>query len=256
MPKSPPPRTASGSNTASRTTRTGWWPGVRQWLMLAFMAALLLQVVFVLQIAALALLGGAGSTAFQRSAMWQIIHERENARWQHDSVAGDQIANTARRAVVASEDSQFFDHNGVDWNAIEGAWERNAQSERIRGGSTITQQLAKNLYLSSERSFLRKGQELVLAWLLELMLSKEQILNIYLNEVEWGLGIYGIEAASQHYFGLHANQLSQEQAARLAVMLPQPRTLGRNLQSSYMQRRTRTIAQRARQISLPSALTD
>lgn len=225
-----------------------------RWFFLLLLAGALLQVVFVLQIVGLRLTESTGSTAFQRSAIWQIIRDGNDVRWQHESVSGAHIANTIRRAVVASEDSLFFDHNGVDWNAIENAWQRNAKTTRIRGGSTITQQLSKNLFLSSERAFLRKGQELILTWILELLLSKEQIINIYLNQVEWGLGIYGVEAASQHYFGIHASELNQEQAARLAVMLPQPRRLGRNIYSPYMQQRTATIARRARQIQLPSNL--
>ena len=149
--------------------------------------------------------------------------------------------------MIASEDGSFVDHDGVDWEALEKAWEQNAQAEqradkaasrrqparrraasaakppKIVGGSTITQQLAKNLLLSGERTLLRKGQELVLTLLLEALLSKQRILEIYLNSVEWGEGVFGAEAAAQHYFRKPAARLSAYEAARLAVMLPRPK---------------------------------
>jgi monofunctional biosynthetic peptidoglycan transglycosylase len=143
--------------------------------------------------------------------------------------------------VIASEDDGFVNHDGVDWNAIEKAWERNNRAEqlaakasarapdrpvraaKIRGGSTITQQLAKNLLLSGERTLLRKGQEFVLTLLLERMLSKQRILEIYLNSVEWGDGVFGAEAAAQRYYKKSASRLNSQEAARLAVMLPAPK---------------------------------
>jgi monofunctional biosynthetic peptidoglycan transglycosylase len=175
------------------------------------------------------------------------------------------ISPHLKRAVLTAEDDGFVDHDGVQWDAIERAWERNQQaleraqrSQRLRakpvpiyGGSTITQQLAKNLLLSGERSFLRKGQELVLAHALELFLSKERILEIYLNNVEWGQGIFGAEAAARHYFRKSAQQLSAAESARLAVMLPRPRYYEQNPQSRYLQSRTSAILRRMAATPLP-----
>lgn len=227
------------------------WPGVLRWLCMVVIAGALLQIVFALQILSLRWQSSPTSTSFQRSAIWGIIQDRTNTDWQHEPVPLSAISPNIQRAVIAAEDSLFFSHQGADWSAIRKAWERNAENDRILGGSTITQQLAKNLFLSGERSMLRKGQELLLAWMLEANLSKKQILEIYLNQVEWGQGIYGIEAASQHYFQQPARSLSREQAARLAVMLPQPLSLGQNPYSRYMEQRTRTIAQRLQSIELP-----
>ena len=122
---------------------------------------------------------------------------------------------------------------------------------KLMGGSTISQQLAKNLLLSSERSLLRKGQELVLTYTLEALLSKQRILELYLNHAEWGDGIFGAEAAAQRYFGKSAAQLSAYEAARLAVMLPNPKGAEKNPQSAYLNRRTATIAARMRYAEIP-----
>ena len=250
MPRQRPANMQAVYRPAVASTSPSLGAAIVRWVLLVVLTGFLLQVVFALQIASLSWLGNPPSTSFQRSAIWQILRDGEDVQWQQKTVQAQKISDHIRRAVVASEDSQFFNHQGVDWQAIQKAWERNAEGERVLGGSTITQQLAKNLYLSSERSMLRKGQELLFAWMLEYTLSKDQILDIYVNQVEWGLGIYGIEAASRHYFDISAAQLNQEQAARLAVMLPQPKILGGNLRSAYMQRRTGTITQRARQIEL------
>ncbi|RMX02569.1 monofunctional biosynthetic peptidoglycan transglycosylase [Corticibacter populi] len=229
-----------------------------RWLVMVLLAVLSLQLFLLASIATLRW-WQPPSTSFQRTAIWENLRDGRAIRWQHQNVAADAIADHARRAVVASEDSLFFAHRGADWQAIERAWQRNTRSEedaRIHGGSTITQQLAKNLFLSSERSLLRKGQELVLAWMLEWTLPKERILDIYLNQVEWGDGIYGIQAAARHYFKTGAARLGAEQAARLAVMLPQPRRLGQNPYSPYMQQRTRTIAARMGAVQIPAAQQD
>ena len=224
-----------------------------RWLELLVVTAVLLQTVWILQIVALRWLGEPPSTAFQRTAIWQLLRAEKPAPWQHQPVPAAAISPHIQRAVIAAEDNFFLQHHGMDWEAMRRAWQRNAQGQRMLGGSTITQQLAKNLYLSGERTLWRKGQELLLAAMLENLLSKEHILAIYLNQVEWGLGIYGIEAASQHYFGRSAAQLTTEQAARLAVMLPQPRRLGQEPYSPYMQQRTRTIQARMRSITLPES---
>lgn len=234
-----------------------------RWLAIVLCALLALQVFFVACIA-LAAWWNPQSTTFQRSEMWRIWHQSAQHRpWQQQWVDYAQISPHLKRAVLTSEDDGFMDHDGVQWDAIERAWERNQKAlERaqtrpnakpvvIYGGSTITQQLAKNLLLSGERSFLRKGQELLLAHTLELFLSKQRILEIYLNNVEWGQGIFGAEAASRFYFRKSAAQLTAPEAARLAVMLPRPRYYEQNPNSRYLHARTSTILRRMGGTALP-----
>ncbi|KKW67726.1 hypothetical protein AAV94_08795 [Lampropedia cohaerens] len=239
--------TVSVSNRLRNNPVTRWmW----RWLILCALAGLCLQLYFLLATLSLNL-WQPPSTAFQRTAIWQNLVQQRAVRWQHTPVSGAAISDHARRAVIASEDSLFFSHRGVDWQALRNAWQSNLQSERVLGGSTITQQLAKNLFLSGERSFVRKGQELLLAWMLEAALPKQRILDIYLNQIEWGDSIYGIEAAARHYFGTSARQLSAAQAAKLAVLLPSPRRLGANPHSRYVNQRTRVIVQRMGAVELP-----
>lgn len=234
-----------------------------RWLVIVLCALLALQVFFVARIA-LAVWWDPQSTTFQRSEMWRIWHQSAQHRpWQQQWVDYAQISPHLKRAVLTSEDDGFMDHDGVQWDAIERAWERNQKAlERaqtrpnakpvvIYGGSTITQQLAKNLLLSGERSFLRKGQELLLAHTLELFLSKQRILEIYLNNVEWGQGIFGAEAAARFYFRKSAVQLTAPEAARLAVMLPRPRYYEQNPNSRYLHARTSTILRRMGGTALP-----
>ena len=170
--------------------------------------------------------------------------------------------------MIASEDAAFTQHHGIWWQSLEKAWEKNARAKaqaekraqrqpdkpvdvKIVGGSTITQQLAKNLFLSGERTLLRKGQEMLLALMLEALLSKERILEIYLNSVEWGEGVFGAEAAAQHYFRKSAAHLNTWEAARLAVMLPRPRYFEKLAQSAYLARRAETIVARMNDVVLP-----
>ncbi len=162
------------------------------------------------------------------------------------------ISRNLKLAVIAAEDTAFVDHEGFDWKGIEKAFEKNQKKGRVvAGGSTITQQLAKNLFLSGERSYLRKAQEAVITWMLEDRMDKDRILEIYLNVVEWGNGVFGAEAAARHYFGISANQLSREQAARLAAMLPNPRLHDRNRNSAYLARRVPVILARMQQVEAP-----
>jgi monofunctional biosynthetic peptidoglycan transglycosylase len=144
------------------------------------------------------------------------------------------------------------DHEGFDWKGIEEALEKNRKKGKIvAGGSTITQQLAKNLFLSGERSYIRKGQEAVITWMLEDRMQKDRILEIYLNVVEWGNGIFGAEAAARHYYGVSAGQLSREQAAKLAAMLPNPRFYDRNRYAPYLMKRTYVVLARMNQVEAP-----
>ena len=240
--------------------------GLLRWLLLLVLAGLALQLFFVLRIA-LATVVDPQSTTFQRSEAWRIATGKDRFRWRQQWVPYERISDHLKRAVIASEDDGFANHEGVDWEAIEKAWEKNARAEeraarranlrpdarapKIIGGSTITQQLAKNLLLSGERTFLRKGQEIVLTFTLEALLSKQRILEIYLNSVEWGEGVFGAEAAARHYWRKGASQLSAYEAARLAVMLPRPRYFEKVPNSGYLANRAGTIVGRMRHAELP-----
>jgi monofunctional biosynthetic peptidoglycan transglycosylase len=239
---------------------------VLRWIGLVLLAGLALELFFVLRVAAMAAVDPE-STTFQRSEAWRITTENDRLRWRQQWVPYAQISDHLKRAVIASEDSTFAEHDGVDWDALEKAWARNSKAEeqaikratlvrtarppKIVGGSTITQQLAKNLLLSGERTLLRKGQEFVLTMALEHTMSKRRILEIYLNNVEWGEGVFGAEAAAQHYFRKPASKLTAYEAARLAVMLPQPKRFEKTPGSSYLAARSGTIVARMRDAELP-----
>jgi monofunctional biosynthetic peptidoglycan transglycosylase len=197
-----------------------------------------------------------GGSAVMRQELSRLRETHPDAQLQYQWVPYDKISNTLKRAVVASEDSNFIGHDGVEWDAIRKAWEYNQrESERgggkVRGGSTITQQLAKNLFLSSSRSYLRKGQELVLAYMIEHVMSKQRILELYLNVAEWGEGVFGAEAAARHYYKTHAGGLSASQAARLAAMLPNPRYYDKHRTTRYLDSRTHTLTRRMRLVEIP-----
>ncbi len=192
------------------------------------------------------------STAFMLQQFDTLRLTRPEAVLSHRWVGYEQIASPLKRAVVAAEDAKFTTHFGFDWEGIRRALEKNLEEgELVAGGSTITQQLAKNLYLSSERSFLRKGQEALLTLMLEGLLPKRRILEIYLNVIEWGEGVFGVEAAARHYFGVGAGQLSAEQAAWLAAMVPRPRHYDRHGPTAALERRAAIIRQRMSQATIP-----
>jgi monofunctional biosynthetic peptidoglycan transglycosylase len=228
------------------------------------------------------------STTFQRSEMWRLAVEQHRITWSQQWRPYAQVSGHLKRAVIASEDANFLEHEGVEWDAIEKAWDRNqraqSQAERIneqlqqrqaraaqraekrglplpaqpklreaqlRGGSTITQQLAKNLFLSGERSLLRKGQEFVVTLMLEALLDKQRILEIYLNNVEWGEGLFGAQAASRYYFGVDAAQLGSFQAARLAVMLPAPKRFEKRPNSPYVMGQASSLTGRMAAVEVP-----
>lgn len=198
-----------------------------------------------------------GSSSVMNETLAELRIEDPSARLMHQWVDYDQISNNLKRAVVASEDSTFFEHNGVEWEAIRKAWEYNQRqaergNDRRRGGSTITQQLAKNLFLSNSRSYVRKVKELAITYMLELVLSKERILELYLNVAQWGTNVFGAEAAARHYYKISADRLSASQAARLAAMLPNPAFYDTNGATNYLNSRSRTIQQRMRLIQLPN----
>ena len=237
---------------------------------LVLLAGLALQVYFVARIALMAVVDPE-STAFQRSQAWLVARHTGSLKWRQQWVPYANLPDNLKRAVIASEDASFIEHEGVDVEALEKAWEKNSRAEqraaqsanqfsagkagakppKIVGGSTITQQLAKNLFLSGERTLLRKGQELLLTLLLEALLDKQRILEIYLNSVEWGEGIFGAEAAAQHYYRKPAARLSAYESARLAVMLPRPKYFETRASSGYLAARASTITARMVGVEVP-----
>lgn len=181
-------------------------------------------------------------TAFMRRELAALQARNPKAELKHRWVPYERIAVSLKRAVITAEDARFAEHEGVDWEAIEKAYKDNVRRGRpARGGSTITQQLAKNLFLSPERSYVRKAQELVITYMIEAFWDKRRILEVYLNVVEWGEGVFGAEAAARHYFGVTAAQLGPEQAARLAAFLPNPKRYGRVRSGPYLDGRTSAI---------------
>jgi len=259
------------------------WTALLRLLALLLLAALALQLWFLLRIALMSVVDPQ-STSFQRSEAWRLLVEQHRLLWSQQWVGYEHIAPNLKRAVIASEDAGFAEHSGVDWEAIEKAWERNQRAEarmdklneqlerragkrpagataplrapalapaKVVGGSTITQQLAKNLFLAGERSLARKGQEFVVTMMLEALLSKQRILEIYLNNVEWGEGLFGAQAAARHYFRTDAAALGAAQAARLAVMLPAPKRFEKRPGSPYVVGRAATVAARMGAVDPP-----
>lgn len=246
---------------------------------LVILSTLALQVYFLGRVALMAVVDPE-STTFQRSEIHRLVTEQHQLLWSQEWVDGDRISDHLKRAVIASEDAGFSDHSGVEWDALEKAWEKNqraeAQAEKLNerqsrqaarsnrppppkpranpkvvGGSTITQQLAKNLFLTGERNLARKAQEFVITFMLEGVLSKRRILEIYLNNVEWGEGLFGAQAAARHYFHLNAAQLGPYPAARLAVMLPAPKRFEKRPSSAYVLGRASTVVARMGAVELP-----
>jgi monofunctional biosynthetic peptidoglycan transglycosylase len=181
-------------------------------------------------------------TAFMRHSQEKLAARHPPASLKHQWIAYERISNNLKRAVVTAEDARFLEHEGVDWGALEKAYENNLKRGRpAHGGSTISQQLAKNLFLSAQRSYLRKAQELLITWMVEAAWNKRRILEVYLNVVEWGDGIFGAQAAARHYFGVDAAVLTPDQAARMAAMLPAPALFDRHPDAPFLVPRTDSI---------------
>lgn len=160
---------------------------------------------------------------------------------KHDWIGISEMPYYAPTAVMASEDNFFMKHHGFDWDAIEQAAKENKNGKRLRGGSTISQQTAKNVFLWPGRSWVRKGLEAYFTFLIELMWPKERIMEVYLNSIEMGNGIYGISAAAETYWGVEAGQLSRMQCAQLAVILPNPREYSATSPGSYLRKRANSV---------------
>jgi monofunctional biosynthetic peptidoglycan transglycosylase len=192
------------------------------------------------------------STAFMRYRLEAKREDAPRAVLRHRWVPYERISGHLKRAVIAAEDGKFTQHGGFDWESMRAAHDKNVrEGEIVSGGSTITQQLAKNLFLPPERAWWRKLQEAAITVMIEAVMEKRRILEIYLNVVEWGDGVFGAEAAARHHFGVSAARLGPEQAARLAVMLPSPRRYGPGASTPYLQRRAGVILRRMPSAAVP-----
>ena len=192
------------------------------------------------------------TTAFMDARLEQSRRRDPKAKLQHSWVAYDRISPNLKRAIVVAEDSKFVDHEGFDWEAIEKAREKNrSRGKVVAGGSTISQQLAKNLFLSGARTPWRKGQEALITVMIEHVMEKRRILEIYLNVIEWGENVFGAEAAARHYYASSALALGPEPAARLAAMVPNPRFYDRNRGSAWLAKKTQIILARMPAAELP-----
>ena len=192
------------------------------------------------------------STAFMEARLERLLEKDPQAKLAQHWVPYERISAQLKRAVVAAEDAKFVDHEGFDWEAISKTIEKNEKKGRVvSGASTISQQLAKNLFLSGERSWLRKGQEAAITWMLESTLSKRRILELYLNYAEWGEGVFGAEAAARYHFGTTAASLGAQQAAFLAAILPSPRRYAPGRITPYVAGRIETILARMPAAQIP-----
>ena len=192
------------------------------------------------------------SSAFMAARLVELQESRPQAELKFRWIGYGAISPALKRAVVAAEDSQFKRHGGFDWEGIQRALEKNLeQGEFVAGGSTISQQLAKNLFLSGERTLVRKGQEAALTLMLEAILDKRRILEIYLNVIEWGDGVFGAEAAARHYFGVSAAKLDVRQATLLAAIVPRPRFYDRIGWTPNIHQRALTLRKHLRYVRLP-----
>ena len=220
-------------------------------LVLAVLVAVGIQVWFYARIAWWAT-HDPESTAFMNQRLENLRAADPRAALQVRWVPYGQISAQLKRAVIAAEDAKFVDHDGFDWEAIQQAMEKNEREGRtVSGASTISQQLAKNLFLSGERSWLRKGQEAVITAMIEHRLTKRRILELYLNVAEWGEGVFGVEAAARHHFGVAAADLTPYQAAWLAAILPSPRRYRRGTTTPYLEQRVRTISESMGMAQIP-----
>jgi monofunctional biosynthetic peptidoglycan transglycosylase len=193
-----------------------------------------------------------GTTRFMDIRLGELREKNPAAQLRQQWVPYERISPHLKRAIVASEDAKFVDHEGFDWDGIQKALEKNQRRGRtVAGGSTISQQLAKNLFLTPTKSYFRKAEEAIITLMLEALWSKRRILEVYLNVIEWGNGVFGAEAAARHYFGTSAASLGPEQAARLAGMVPNPRFYDRNRNAPGLARKAAIILGRMPAAEVP-----
>jgi monofunctional glycosyltransferase len=222
-----------------------------RFVLLALIAVLLVQFWFVIHIWYW-VDHNPDMTAFMKIRMERLREKDPKATLKHQWVPYNRVSIHLKRAIIAAEDAKFLDHEGFDWEAIQKAYERNLKKGRvIAGGSTISQQLAKNLFLTGERTWWRKAQEAVITVMIEAILTKRRILEIYLNIIEWGTDVFGAEAAARYHFGVPAAALGPEQAARLAAMVPSPRRYTPGRETAYLQRRAEIILSRMNAAHVP-----
>ncbi len=192
------------------------------------------------------------TSAFMEDRLEVLQEKNPHAELKHRWVPYKNISPNLKRALIAAEDAKFVDHEGFDWEGIEKAYEKNLRKGKVvAGGSTISQQLAKNLFLSTKRTPWRKLEEAMITVMLESTMSKRRIFEIYLNVIEWGNGIFGAEAAARHYFGTSAKNLSSEQAAKLAAMVPNPRYYDKHQSAQGLNRKTGIILHRMNSAAIP-----
>lgn len=217
-------------------------------MLLAFM---LLVVAFHVLVAGLLLIW---KTQPINNSMFMLTHRLTGGEVTQTWVEYDNIAKSAKQAAIVSEDSKFTQHNGFDLEGIEVAMKKNeASGKASAGGSTITQQLAKNLFLTSHRSYIRKGEEAIITVMIETIWDKQRILTAYLNVAEFGNGIYGIEAAAQHYFDKSADNLNRDESALLIGMLTNPKYYQDNKGDKRLRNKQRIIKKRMKNAALPQA---
>ena len=192
------------------------------------------------------------TSAFMETRLEVMQDKNPDAELKHQWVDYARISNHLKRALIASEDAKFVDHEGFDWEGIQKAYEKNMKKGKIvAGGSTISQQLAKNLFLSTKRTPWRKAEEAAITVMLETVMEKRRIFEIYLNVIEWGNGVFGAEAAARHYYRVSAAQLNAEQAAKLAAMVPNPRYYDTHREARGLLRKTDIILKRMNSSEIP-----
>lgn len=192
------------------------------------------------------------TSAFMETRLEAMQDTNPDAKLQFQWIPYAKISNNLKRALVASEDANFVDHEGFDWDGIQKAYEKDIKKGKIvAGGSTISQQLAKNLFLSGKRSPFRKIEEAAITVMMEAVMDKQRIFEIYLNVIEWGNGVFGAEAAARHYYHISASQLSAAQAAKLAAMVPNPRFYDKHFNAPGLARKTGIIMRRMNSSDIP-----
>ena len=219
--------------------RLGRW---LKWAVLAVAGLFLLWQLWLLSWVLLWSWVNPGQTKFMEIRLAELRLKNPQAELRQQWVPYERISIHLKRAIIAAEDAKFVDHEGFDWEGMQKAIEKNQKRGRtVAGGSTISQQLAKNLFLTPTKSYVRKVEEAIITLMLEGLWSKRRIFEVYLNVIEWGNGVFGAEAAARHYYNTSAAQLGPEQAARLAGMVPNPRYYDRNRSAPGLGRKAAII---------------